>query len=160
MAKPVSYEFDPWEITGVDKPRSKSKLNDAKEEVADYVIGEILSYVGEGTSPVASGKFKKSLSPEYKKIKGELSSSNFANMELHGDMLDALESKNRSGSKVAVGIFDDDQAPKAAGHNHFPGYNESKLPLREFIPKPDQKLRRDIVSGIKSILKDYEDDEG
>ena len=154
--KKLSYEFDPWEITGVDKPKSVDNREQAQEEVADYLLEEALSYIGDAESPVSNGKWKKSLSPEYAKIKAKISGSTVANMELYGDMLDALEVKVKRGGKLEYGIFDSEEANKADGHNNISG--KSKLPPREFIPKEDGNFRRDIVSGIRDILKEYEDD--
>lgn len=146
----VVYEFDPFELTGVEVPRGNR--DDALSEIADYVRTEILQYVGEGKSPVQGGAWKKSLSAEYKKIKEKISGSDFANMELTGDMLDALEARV-VGGKIKVGWFGGEEADKADGHNNFSG--KSELPLRESIPKENQGFKKDIVTGMREIAEAF-----
>ena len=155
MSYKVVYEFDPFEETGLDKPISKKDRTKALKEIADYVKDEILQYVGEGNSPVAGVGSFKGLSPEYKKIKKEISGSVIPNMELYGDMLDALEARV-VGNKIKVGWFGGEQAAKADGHNNFSG--DSTLPTRQSIPKPDQSFKRDIVKGMKDIAKEFLDE--
>jgi len=123
-----------------------------KEDVGNYLVEAILTEVSKGNSPVKGGAWKKTLSPSYKKVKSKYSSKLIANMELTGDMLDALEFKvTRSG--VEVGIFDPSQVPKADGHNNFSG--DSKLPERRFIPDESQKFKSDIVNEVASIITNY-----
>jgi hypothetical protein len=150
----VVYEFDPFELTGVDKPDSRKDKSQAMRDIAEYVRDEILQYVGDGSSPVSGrGKFK-ALSPEYKKIKEEISGVGFSNMELYGDMLDSLEIRI-TGNKIAVGWFGGDEAAKADGHNNFSG--DSSLPVRRSIPnaKDGETFKRDIVKGMKEIAKEF-----
>lgn len=156
MAYKVVYEFDPFELTNLDKPGKQDRAK-ALDKIAEYVRDEILQYVGEGRSPVAGGKWKQGLSKEYAKRKGEFSSSTIANMELTGDLLDALEARV-VGNKIKVGWFGGDEAAKADGHNNFSG--ESTLPARQSIPNVDenQTFRRDIVQGIKAIAKEFIED--
>jgi len=82
------------------------------------------------------------------------------NLELEGDMLDALTFETTS-SGITVGIFEDSgQADKADGHNNFSG--KSKLPLRRFIPKSDEEFKGSINTGVRQILNRYKraDDKG
>lgn len=125
----------------------------AKAEIAEFVVDSILDAVGEAKSPVARGAWKASLSKEYAKFKRGFSSSGIANMELHGDMLDALESVIGSDS-IEVGIFRDKEAIKAYNHN-----TGDTLPKRQFIPKENQKFKADIEAGIREIMRDYEAEE-
>jgi hypothetical protein len=154
----VVYEFDPFELAGLDKPSTKSDLRAALKEIADYVKTETLSYVGEGKSPVAGGSFKHSLSPAYKKIKEKISGADFANLELTGDMLDALETKITDDGMIQIGIWGK-EAAKADGHNNFSG--KSTLPAREFIPNENksQTFKRDILSGIRGIAEAFLEDD-
>lgn len=152
MGYKVVFEFDPFEMSGLDKPGSKRDKAKALTEIADFVRDEILQYVGDGKSPVFGGEWKKSLSKEYKERKGELSSSTIANMELTGDLLDALEARV-VGNKIKVGWFGGEEAAKADGHNNFSG--ESSLPTRQSIPKEGETFKRDIVQGIKAIAKEF-----
>jgi hypothetical protein len=153
--KKLVYEFDPVELLGVSLPEGRSKRREVLEELADYVRTEVLSYVGDGKSPVAGGQWKRSLSPEYKKVKEKISGSTFANLELYGDMLDALEARVTSKGTIQFGIWDATEAAKADGHNNFSG--ESELPAREFIPNEDknQTFKKPIVDGMKAIAKEF-----
>lgn len=148
----VFFDFDPFEKTGVevsDKNREK-----ALQAVIDFVLEQELLYIGSGRSPVAGGEWKKSLSKEYKAFKKNESSVGFANLELTGAMLDALEVIPVNDSTLRLQI-QGKQAGKADGHNNHSG--DSTLPPREFIPREDQTFRRDIWAGIESILKEYAD---
>lgn len=148
MADPVVYKFDIEKLTGKEIP--KGKLADIKAQIGRYIVEEILQHVGDGKTPVRGGKYKRSLSKEYKKRKAEISSSLFANMELEGDMLNSLVFKKHRGSEISVGIWDSKEAAKADGHNNHSG--KSKLPPREFIPKDDQTFKKSIIDGMKEII--------
>lgn len=155
MAK-IFYDFDPEEETGIVIP--KAKRGEALDAVADYVKESVLSTVGEGATPVQGGKWKRGLTKAYKKRKGDVSSSTFANMELNGDLLDSLDVERKGAKKLRLTVGED-QMEKADGHNNFSG--KSKLPERNFIPdaKRGQRLSPSIRRGIKSILQEYSDDE-
>lgn len=151
--KKLAYKFNPEKLTGEElSPGSKRA---AREEIARAVHDYILDYVGQGKSPVSGESWKKSISKEYKEKKSEESSVSYANMELTGAMLDALEVVVL-GDSIEVRI-EGDQAPKADGHNNFSG--DSKLPQRRFIPNPKegQTFKKEIVKEIASIIKDYKD---
>ena len=45
------------------------------------------------------------------------------------------------------------EAAKADGHNNHSG--DSTLPERKFIPEERETFKRDIVQGLKSLLKEY-----
>lgn len=146
----VAFEFDP--LDGFDI------ASDLKEEalstIADFVKEQVLSYVGSGESPVAGGKWQRELSPEYRKRKAEISGVDFANMELTGAMLDALDVAIEK-DHLALEVTGE-EAAKADGHNNFSG--KSKLPPREFIPnaKKGQNFRSDILAGIRDIAQEFE----
>lgn len=152
----VGYEFDPFELAGVEPPESPRKRRQALKEIGEYVKGEILDYVADGTSPVSGGKWKRSLSPEYRKRKAEISGVTYANMELSGDMLDALEYVITGDTELEIKI-DGDEGDKADGHNNHSG--NSELPAREFIPKPNQTFKRDIIRGIREIAEEFAEDQ-
>lgn len=158
MGYRVVYEFDPFYETGVPAPENARERRAALEEIADFVKTEVLDYVGEATSPVAGGEWKKELSESYEKIKAKISSSKEANMELYGDMLDALETRINVGKgTISIGWFKGKQAAKADGHNNHSG--ESSLPPRESIPKEDETFVSPIVEGMKEIALEYFDAE-
>lgn len=147
--KRVAFEFDPIAETGIRVPASRR--SEALRDVADFVHESVLSNCGAGRTSVAAGAWKRGLSKEYKKRKAEESSVGFANMELHGDMLDALEVAIKRG-RLTLQI-EGDQAPKADGHNNHSG--DSALPLRQFIPRKDETLTREIWRGVRDILEEY-----
>jgi hypothetical protein len=123
---------------------SSSVAKDIKEEVGDFIKVSILDYVGDGKSPVTGRPFK-ALNKGY--AEEEKGGRRLANLDLNGDMLNALESKVTSDG-VEVGIFDSGQSPKAFNHNQG-----DTLPRRQFIPEPKQKFVGDIERGINEIVK-------
>lgn len=151
----VVFEFDPFEMLGLDSP-SRSVKRDALEEIAEFARDELLQYYGEGKSPAAGGEWKRTLSAGYKKLKGDISSSNFANMELSGDMLDALEYKV-VGGKIQLGWFDATEAAKAEGHQTgYKGHPTIKDgPKRQLLPDNGGEFKRDIKQGMKAIAKEF-----
>src|SRR5882757_8474780 len=113
--KDVSFEFDPFEMLGIDPPSDESQRQDALNEIADYIKTEVLRFVGDSESPVAGGVFKENLTPKYKTIKEKISGIARANLELYGDMLDSLNcTVTDQGLRLAVSS---EQSPKAFAHN-------------------------------------------
>lgn len=154
----IRYDFDPEKLTGVKV--AKGARREALDEVADYVKEAILSNTADQRTSVDGGRWKKKITKDYwKNVKSEESNVNGANMELTGDMLDALDTKVVSG-KVRIQIAGDQEA-KAEGNligSYGRGPDSSKA--REFMPhKRGQKLSPDIVAGIKQILERYEEPE-
>ena len=136
---------------GFDKIKNAADKAEAKKEVGDLIVNEILRYVQDGTSPVSGYGGFTELSTEY--AKQQKGGNKKPNLELNGDLLDALEFKTGRGDQIEFGIFKSSQVPKADGHNNFSG--DSNLPLRRFIPDENESLKRDIESKIKTIINDY-----
>jgi hypothetical protein len=162
MAKSkVVFEFDPFDAAGMEPPSGKRDLKAALREIGEYVRDELLQYYGDGKSPAMSGEWKKKLTKEYKARKALESSSGFANMELSGDMLDALEFEVTSDGKIKIGWFDSEQAAKAEGHQT--GYKGHPTitdgPRRQLLPEKGGSFRKDIVSGMKEIASEFMPDE-
>jgi hypothetical protein len=151
----IAFTFDPFELAGIDPPADPKAAAAARKEIADFVLEEVLAACGQGKSPVAGGRWKRSLSPAYKKKKAEFSSALFANMELEGDMLDKLECVEVRGGQLELRIRGK-EADKADGHNNHSG--RSSLPPREFIPKEGGSFKRDILAGVKAIAREYFED--
>lgn len=131
----------------------RNQRAETKALVGDFVVNEILRFVGSGKSPV---KGEKSTFPRLTKeyAQDKKGGNTTANLDLMGDMLDSLTFKNtRNG--IEVGIFQGSEVPKADGHNNFSG--ESKLPRRRFIPSEDQGFRQRIERGIKDIVQSAEE---
>lgn len=123
---------------------------DQKSEVLDIIgetlVDQILLSCADETSPIdGNGSFKR-LSKKYAEKKLAETGSDDANLDLNGEMLNALEYSVR-GDKLELGVFGSD-APKADGHNNFSG--KSKLPTRQFLPKEGQEFS----SGIQSLIDD------
>lgn len=151
MPEKVAFRFDPFALAGVEKP--KGRINEAKREIAQMVLDKVLESCAAGKSPVSGGKWKRSLSKEYRDRKLAQGGNPFADMELTGDMLDSLEVVF-SGSELELRIRGK-EAGKADGHNNHSG--KSPLPPREFIPKQDQTFKRDIIQEIQRIAREKAD---
>lgn len=123
-----------------------------KNELGELLYDLILKDTSNQRSAV-SGQRWKGLSKEYKKIKSKVAPG-IANLELTGDMLDALEVRNyRDG--VEIGVFDPVEALKAENHNKFTARAErTKLPKRQFIPKKDESFRPGIIRELTKLAED------
>lgn len=132
----------------------KEERTEVKQQVGEFIVNETLRAVAEGKSPVSGESFKR-LSKKY--ADEEKLGDRTPNLELEGDMLSSLKFEKRKGDAIEVGIFSSREVPKADGHNNFSG--DSSLPRRRFIPKDDQEYKRDIKSGIKRIVRQFEREE-
>lgn len=146
-----------------DIPRNKKKQ--AKRDVLDYLENEIQRHVSKGKSPVkGEGNFNK-LNSDYART--EKQGNSIANLQLEGDLMQALEFNDKFGSIVEVGYSSDNsEIDKADGHNQFSadakketwgtGKNKRKaLPKRRFIPESTQTFNKSIMNGVDRILEDY-----
>lgn len=148
----LSFVLDPFEATSSIQITDKKKKAKALEEITSYVQEQVLSFIGEGKSPVSGESFKKLSSAYAKKMKHGDSTPN---LDLYGDMLDALSVKEDKG--VISLQIEGDQAEKADGHCKLTG-RENDIPRRRFIPGEGQTFRKEIMTGIKNIISDYADD--
>lgn len=149
----IEHKISP-DLSGIPQDQRK----DALEAAAEFIKEQMLSYIAEGESPVDGGKWRKELTEKYAEIKDKLSSSNFANMELSGELLDSLEFLANSRS-ISI-VVPSDQAGKAEG-NLIGSYGQDKPRpkyAREFMPyKKNQQLRDEILQGVDEILDRYRD---
>lgn len=138
-------------MEGIPREQRPSLTN----EIANFVKESILDDVGGARSPLTGSSFP-GLSSEYKKRKSRESGRPIANLELEGDMLDALEIRTTA-ETFEVGIYENDELGKADGHNNFSG--RSRLPNRRFIPNEAQgdTFRRGILEGIERIVNEAKD---
>jgi len=126
---------------------TEAQRNRIKDEAGELIIDHILGRVGKAESPIRGADWP-ALSKEYKKFKKAQGRGSKANMEFHGDMLDALEYvRTDSGVKIQI---KGGEAAKADGHNQFGG--ESGLPKRQFLPEEGDKFKGSLTSDIKSIV--------
>lgn len=138
-------------MEGIPRSERKTITND----IADFVKESVLDDVGSARSPLTGQSFP-GLSAQYKKRKRKESGRAIANLELEGDMLDALEIKTTD-QTFTIGIFENSELGKADGHNNFSG--RSSLPNRRFIPNEAQgdTFRKGIMSGIERIINEAKD---
>lgn len=134
-------------------PTETKNKREMKKKIGDFVVESILESVSERTSPVSGARYwKKKLSKPYKKIKAKIAIPT-ANMELHGKMLDSLVFKQRKDA-IEVGIFKFKEAQKSDNHNKFSSASKkTKVPERQFIPRPGQKFKKPIMTGINDMLQ-------
>jgi len=124
-----------------------------KEAVGNYVVDQILSMVGDGTSPVTGEPFQ-TLTEKY--ADEQKGGNDNPNLELEGDMLASLGFRNTSDG-IAVGIMDPSQRPKADGHNHLTKESiRSNNPERRFIAAGNQDFVPEIMTEISKIISEFE----
>lgn len=119
-----------------------------KKDVGEHLLNSVLDYMAEGKSPIG-GTWKKL---DIKYAKKFHDGDRTPRLELSGDMKAAL-GWEETDNGIIFGILDDEQAPKADGHNNLSG--RSSLPLRRFIPDEGEKYRKKIMDGIDDILESY-----
>lgn len=129
----------------------RSKRDDAKEEVLNFIKEQMLADLSESVSPVTGDEFAP-LSKKYAEFKKMQSSAVKPNMELTGALLDSLQFEDKGGDKVEIGWFDEDQAVKA--YNHTVG---DTVPKRPLIPGPREDFREGIMDEVEKILNEFRD---
>ena len=128
---------------------SDAQKDRIKDEVGELLVETILLAVGSSRSPI-SGEDWPPLSNDYADFKQNEGRGSRANMELNGDMLDALEFvRTVEGIRLQI---TGDQAPKADGHNNFSG--ESSLPRRKFLPERGDTFKGEINNQVDAIISD------
>lgn len=156
----IGYTFDPFELAGVDpEDVPKSVREEILTSVAEFTLSSVLSDVGDLKSPVTGSAFKK-LSKDYAVLKKKSGKSPVPNLQLDGDMLDALSVK-KSDTEVTLYIPSGKQALKADNHNKFSPESEgTAVPARKFIPNSakSESFRPAIRQGIKDIVRQAFDD--
>lgn len=125
---------------------------DIRKDVGQYLVDAVLDRVGSGVSPVdGHGKWEQLSEPYAEREKG---GRRLANLDLTGDMLNALKFK-AADDGVEIGIWDAEEAQKSFGHNSgFKGHPilEGKAPMRRFIPDEDEEFDPAIQVGIREIV--------
>ena len=134
-----------------DVSASKETKDKIKQEVGDFLIEQTLSYISDSRSPIAGGKFKKSLSTQYAKNKSKSGRPAKANLEFYGDLLEELDYRPTSDG-IEIGYINSSEALKADGHNNLSG--KSKLPERRFLPSDNQTYKDSIQREVNKIIND------
>jgi hypothetical protein len=127
----------------------KNQRSSVATQVGELLVDEILRKVSTGTSPVEGRCRFKILNKEY--AEDEKFGNRTPNLDLEGDMLNALDYRVTGNTKLEVGIFKSSEVPKADGHNNFSG--QSKLPERRFIPDDSEAFKKDIQGRIKQLVE-------
>lgn len=122
----------------------------AQSEAGDFIVEQVLLSLHKAQSPVIGESFPK-LSSQYAAKKKEEGGEGKPNLELSGEMLDALEWRPTK-TGIEVGFFGD-QAPKADGHLKFSGL-ENNTPKRRFLPGEGQNFKHEIRSELDKIVND------
>ena len=152
------YKFNPIDDLGLDIPARNRKA--AMEAAAEYLKEAMLDYIGDGKSPVANGKWTRSLTKAYLARKGEESSAGFANLELSGDFLDSL-SVEADRNKIIIDVGDDQEGKAEAFLTGQYGSGDMRKDYRrEFMPTKEsgKKFKGDILSNLKKLLSEYEEE--
>jgi len=148
--KKVAFEFNPFQKTGIKVPRNN--VADARQAVADFVLSAVISSIDASQSPVSGGNWKKALTKEYARLKG----SNIANLQLTGELLNALDVIQKKGNTLSLQVAGT-QAGKADGNNRGT-YGKLRTRLsraREFIPRGGKTLKKEIWDEVRDILKGF-----
>lgn len=136
---------------------SQTLKNRIKKDVGEFLVESILDSVASQKSPVAGEGWpalgSKSKTKAYNKLKKRLNGNEQANMELEGDMLNALKFQPTD-EGVEIGFFNTDEANKADGHNKLSG-RTNKTPKRRFLPRQGQRWDGPIQEEIKRIALDH-----
>lgn len=150
MADKVSFTFNPFRDVKVPE----NKRAKAKSAVKDFVLEQVLSFVGSSRSPVKKGRWTKSLTKAYAKKAGK----SVANLEKTGKMLNALKVVRTEEGKLEIKI-EGSQAGKAEGNNRGTYGGKRTGRRREFIPKSNQTWKKQIWDGIKTINRRFKEGE-
>lgn len=158
----ASTKFKPYAVNffdelGIEVP--KSARREALEEVATFLHQELLTYYSAGHSPVSGGEWRRKLTEKYREKKKRDGGSDFADLDLTDEMLESLTVEAK-GNRIVVDVAKD-QYGKAEGHitGQYGKGQMKKNYKREFLPQGDGVFKRGILSGVRKILKEFEDGE-
>lgn len=159
MAKSkISFKVNLSELVSTEAldKLSQSTKKRISGELGEFIVDKILEDTSNQRSSVSGQKWKalgwNEGSKKYKEEKSKIAPGD-ANLELHGDMLDALRAVAKPDG-VEVGVYGKLQSQKADGHCHYNVYGQSKLPVRRFIPFGENTLRSGIMKEVQQIAKD------
>lgn len=125
----------------------ESRIGQAKRAVLNVIENEISRSLAKGRSPVKGEVFPK-LNEDY--ADDEKQGNRVPNLQLEGDMLEAIEYDILSGDQIGFGFKENNsEVDKADGHNQFSAESKKpiwengakKLPKRRFIPEENQSFK-------------------
>lgn len=153
MASKITFKVKLSDLVPPSKLDKLSQTTKKKisNELGEFLVDKILKDTSNQRSSVSGQKWK-GLSKDYKDMKSKIAPG-VANLELHGDMLDALKSKPKS-DEVEIGVYGKLQTQKTDNHCHFRIYGEPTLPLRKFLPGENESLRPGIMREAVKIAKE------
>lgn len=141
----IASEIDIFDGVNLTK-ESKRRV---AEDVSDLLKTTILEEVSKGKSPLSGLSWPK-LNPSYKKFKESQNLPGKANLEFTGQMLDDFDVVAKGSGTIELNVTGKKSVSKADGHNNFSG--ESDLPLRRFLPKEENKFKKNIEQQINDIV--------
>lgn len=128
------------EFNGFSTASEEEKLI-IKSRVSTFLVEQIQTFLDGSNSPVSGGKFKTS------KANGDPSQ-----LFERGTMRSFIDARDASVNTIDVGIFQDaPQVERLKSFNHNVG---DTVPERRFIPEKDQNFKRQITTGIQSIINE------
>lgn len=128
--------------------------NDIIQEAGEFLVEQTLLSLGDAKSPVSGESFP-ALSKEYKAKKVAEGGRPVPDLELAGDLKDALTFRPTE-TGLEIGFFGS-EADKADGHLKFSG-RENHTPKRRFLPAEGQNFKRDIVQEVDRIVSEKSGD--
>jgi hypothetical protein len=136
----------------------RGQRGEVKKEIGDFLLKRVKEDLEVTRSPVTGRLFKTLKKGPYKDFKRANKGTAAADLDLYGDMQNAMEARPTRGG-VNFGIWDNEQAKKADNHNKFSGKSlRTKVPKRSFIPnkKNDEQFRPAIRDSVNKIIKENE----
>lgn len=131
---------------------------EAKQDVADFLVNEILREVNAGSSPVqGEGRFPR-LDKDY--AENEKGGVRLSNLEKEGDLLNDLRvTPEQDTSFLTVG-HRGGEVPKADGHNQLSDKaiqwaGRVGFPKRRYIPDDNQRFVGKITNEIRTIIGEF-----
>lgn len=112
-----------------------------KTRVGRFLVDQIGEFLDSSKSPVSGGGYKRTKKNGQPSILSD-----------KGTMRAHIETRDVSANILATGIFDD--APDKENLKSFNHNVGDTLPQRQFIPRPKQKYKKAILSGIKDIISE------
>ena len=147
----TASETETFSSIDLELPDELASLVSLKEEVAEFVLEQVLLSVGGAESPVEGESFP-SLSEDYTEKKIGEGGTPVPNLELEGDMLSALDYRITDVG-FDIGFFGTSEAWKADGHLNFSGL--SQIPTRRFLPGEGQSFDAPIVATVEDIINNF-----
>lgn len=149
----IKYDFNP--LKGIRLPENRRER--ALAEIKDFVWSQILGKTLEGNSPVSGARRYRPLTKKY--ADNQKGGNRTPNLRLSGELMQSVSVVDAPGRGIRATVSSDQQR-KADGHNNFTGL--SKLPRRAFIPDAERGeiWKRNIESGIRTIVKRFQDENG